>query len=175
MTIKERLDKEKDNLTKIILFYDGGLFYNCVEKSAYAFHTKIKPFKIHVKTLKGLEEPYISLGVPVDKIDSYLQGYKFEKDENNNIIAHLKNSIDIDVFLSWKQNILAQYSQDKQNKDTSNKKDVLSKENTQTNDDKIIIFQCLHEIRALNIASMTPMEAMNVLNELHQRVKNINI
>lgn len=164
MTIRERLEKEKDNLTKIILFYDRGLFYNCVEKSAYAFHTQIKPFKIHVKTLKGYEEPYISLGVPADKINSYLQGYEFEKDENDNIIARLKKPIDKNVFLLWKQNMIAKHGDVKKNKEISNQKE-----------DEIIISQCLHEIRTLNIASMTPMEAMNVLNNLHQRIKNISI
>ena len=164
MTIRERLEKEKDNLTKIILFYDRGLFYNCVEKSAYAFHTQIKPFKIHVKTLKGFEEPYISLGVPADKIDSYLQGYEFEKDENDNIIARLRKPIDTNVFLLWKQNIITKHDDVKKNKQISNQKE-----------DEIIISQCLHEIKTLNIASMTPMEAMNVLNNLHQRIKNISI
>ena len=164
MTIRERLEKEKDNLTKIILFYDRGLFYNCVEKSAYAFHTQIKPFKIHVKTLKGFEEPYISLGVPADKIDSYLQGYEFEKDENDNIIARLRKPIDTNVFLLWKQNMIAKHSDVKKDKEISNQKE-----------DEIIISQCLHEIKTLNIASMTPMEAMNVLNNLHQRIKNISI
>ena len=164
MTIRERLEKEKDNLTKIILFYDRGLFYNCVEKSAYAFHTQIKPFKVHVKTLKGIEEPYISLGVPADKIDSYLQGYEFEKDENDNIIARLRKPIDKNVFLLWKQNMITKHGDVKKNKEISNQKE-----------DEIIISQCLHEIRTLNIASMTPMEAMNVLNNLHQRIKNISI
>ena len=89
MTFKERLDKERDNHAKIILFNDGGLFFNLVERSAYAFHTRIKPFKVHVKTLKGLDEPFVSIGVPVEKIDEYLQGLTIEADGPGNISAHL--------------------------------------------------------------------------------------
>ena len=87
MTFKERIDNEKDNLTKIVLYNDRGLFFNLVERSAYAFVTRIKPFKVHVKTLKGLDMPYVYIGVPVEKQNKYLEGLTVTKDDQGNVTA----------------------------------------------------------------------------------------
>ena len=180
MTFKERLDKEKDNLTKIILFNDRGLFFNLVERSAYAFHTRIKPFKVHVKTLKGLDKPYVSLGVPVDKADEYLQGMTTEKDEQGNLIANLNEPIDERAFLSWKEHIIDNNIQknnnvesDKHSGSSAIKNEPRPKENH--SEDENIIQQCFQEVKLLNLASMTPMEAMLYLNSLQQKLKDIKL
>jgi hypothetical protein len=178
MTFKERLDREKDNLTKIILFNDRGLFFNLVERSAYVFHTRIKPFKVHVKTLKGVDMPFVYIGVPVDKIDEYLQGMTIEKDEQGNVIAHLNDPIDERAFLAWKEHIINQRNKNNfaTEAEISSFPLVAREElvDKQTEND-ITIRQCLQEVKQLNIASMTPMEAMLYLNSLQKRLKDINL
>ena len=178
MTFKERLDREKDNHTKIILFNDRGLFFNLVERSAYAFHTRIKPFKVHVKTLKGLDKPFVYIGVPVDKTDEYLEGLTSEKDEQGNIIAQLKEPIDEHAFLAWKEHII---NQNKQGKASTEQEPIMFPSVTCENrpdehsEECDIIRQCFQKVKQLNIASMTPMEAMLYLNNLQQELKNINL
>lgn len=176
MTFKERLDIEKNNLTKIILFNDKGLFFNLVERSAYAFHTRIKPFKVHVKTLKGLDKPFVYIGVPVDKTDKYLQDMSVEKDEMGNLVAQLKDPIDEQAFHLWKEHVI------NENKTTIGVKGslvptVVCEENIDKHqtENESIVRKCLQEVKQLNIASMTPMEAMLYLNTLQQKLKDINL
>ena len=178
MTFKERLDKERDNHAKIILFNDGGLFFNLVERSAYAFHTRIKPFKVHVKTLKGLDEPFVSIGVPVEKIDEYLQGLTIEADGPGNISAHLPEPIDENAFLAWKKHIIEEENVKKATASKPARIPVTSpapSDDDMINNDDVVIRQCFQDVNTLNIASMTPMEAMLYLNSLQQKLKNLKL
>lgn len=179
MTFKERIDNEKDNLTKIVLYNDRGLFFNLVERSAYAFCTRIKPFKVHVKHLKGLDIPFVSIGVPVEYKDEYLQGLTVTTDDRGNVTALLKEPIDENAFQAWKKHIIEQ----KGRKDAVRIKQDIFPEDSVHEDvpgvipdgDDSVIRQCLQEIKKLNIASMTPMEAMNCLNTLQQKLKGIEL
>ena len=179
MTFNERIINEKDNLTKIILYYDRGLFYNLVERSAYAFNTRIKPFKVHVKTLKSLDKPFVSIGVPVKMIDKYLHGLTYTSDDNGNVTALLAEPIDENAFQAWKKHILERnergnYQLQNQNvlpPDTFEEKAPEPLHNENEN----IIHECLMEIKTLNLASMTPMDAMLFLNGIQQKLKDIDI
>ena len=178
MTFKERINNEKDNLTKIVLYNDKRLFFNLVERSAYSFCTRIKSFKVHVKTLKGLDMPYVSIGVPVEKVDEYLNGLTITKDDQGNVTALLAEPIDENAFQAWKKHVIEQKEIERTNetipvnelhsdsqKESSNKQD----ENTS------FIRNCFMEVKTLNLASMTPMEAMLFLNELQIKLKNIDL
>ena len=178
MTFKERIDNEKDNLTKIVLYNDRGLFFNLVERSAYAFCTRIKPFKVHVKTVKGLDAPFVSIGVPVDKVDEYLSNLTVTKDDSGNVTALLTEPVDENAFQAWKKHIIEQKNAAKI------KYEALALPADSVHEDapeevqscnNIILRQCLQEVKTLNIASMTPMEAMLYLNSLQQKLKDVNI
>ena len=179
MTYKERLNNEKDNLTKIILYDDKGLFLQAVERSAYAFHTRIKPFKVHVKTLKDFDGYYMEIGVPSGKVDTYLSGLTVNKEGNGIITAILDEPIDENAFQAWKKHIIEQ----KEIENTAKiQQDSLSAESVPVDAHEIrndcidsVIRQCLQEIKTLNIASMTPMEAMVYLNSVQQRFKGVDI
>ena len=174
MSFKERLNREKNNHSAIILFNDRGLFYNVLERSAYAFHTRIRPFKVHVKTLKGLDNPFVSIGVPVAQIDTYLKFLNFTTDDQGNVTAQLDKTIDEKDFQEWKKLILDNYN-DK--KEKAEKTFILEEqiENTDKQEENIILRQYFQEVKTLNIASMTPMEAMLYLNSLQQKLKNVEL
>lgn len=174
MTFIERLNREKDNHSAIILFYDRGLFYNVLERSAYAFHTRIRPFKVHVKTLKGLDGPFVSIGVPVAQINTYLKFLNFTTDDQGNVTAQLDNAIDEKDFQKWKKHILYNYNEKKEKVE---KTFILEEqiENTDKQEENIILRQCFQEVKTLNVASMTPMEAMLYLNNLQQKLKNVKL
>ena len=178
MTYKERIDREKDNLNTIILHSDGGLFYNLYERSAYAFNTRIKPFKVHVKTLKALSSPYISIGVPTSKVNDYLNGLELCKDNPEYLVATLKEPIDENAFQAWKKHFIEQ----KEIENTSETIPVLDvhsdsqTEGTTKKDENIsFVRTCFQDVKMLNLASMTPMEAMLFLNELQIKLKNIDL
>lgn len=174
MTFKERLNREKDNHSAIILFNDRGLFYNVLERSAYAFHTRIRPFKVHIKTLKGLDDPFVSIGVPVDQIDTYLKSLNFTTDGQGNVTAQLDKAIDEKDFQEWKKHILDNYNEKKEKAENTF---ILEEqiEDTDKQEENIILRQCFQEVKTLNIASMTPMEAMLYLNSLQQKLKNVKL
>ena len=174
MTFKERLNREKDNHSAIIFYNDRGLFYNVLERSAYAFHTRIRPFKVHVKTLKGLDDPFVTIGVPVAQIDTYLKFLNFTTDGQGNVTAQLDKAIDEKDFQEWKKHILDNYNE---KKEKAEKTFVLEEqiEDTDKQEENIILRQCFQEVKTLNIASMTPMEAMLYLNSLQQKLKNIKL
>lgn len=174
MTFKERLNREKDNHSAIILFNDRGLFYNVLERSAYAFNTRIKPFKVHVKTLKGLDDPFVSIGVPVAQKDTYLKFLNFTTDDQGNVTAQLDKAIDEKDFQEWKKHILDNYNE---KEEKAEKTFILEEqiENTDKQEENIILRQCFQEVKTLNIASMTPMEAMLYLNSLQQKLKNVKL
>lgn len=178
MTYKERIDREKDNLSSIILHSDGGLFYNLYERSAYAFNTRIKPFKVHVKTLKALPSPYIYIGVPTSKVDDYLNGLELCKDNPEFLVATLKESIDENAFQAWKKHFIEQKEIEKTNEtipvidlQNDSKTEILNKQDDNTS----FVRNCFMEVKTLNLASMTPMEAMLFLNNLQMKLKNIDL
>ncbi len=179
MTFKERLNKEKDNHSKIILFNDKGLFYNVLERSAYAFHTRIRPFKVHVKALKGLDEPFVSIGVPVAQKDTYLKFLSVTTDDQGNVIAQLDEAIDENDFQAWKKHIIEQNNSSKENVDDITLFPAQTGHNSNpgpvNNENETIIRQCVAEVKTLNIAAMTPMEAMMFLNELQIKLKNVSL
>ncbi len=178
MTYKERINLEKDNLTTIILHSDGGLFYNLYERSAYAFNTRIKPFKVHVKTLKALSSPYISVGVPTSKVNDYLNGLELSKDNPEYLVAKLKEPIDENAFQAWKRHFIEQKEIEKKNETIpvldihrNSQKETPCKQDENTS----LVRNCFMEVKTLNLASMTPMEAMLFLNELQMKLKNIGL
>ena len=178
MTFKERIDREKGNLTEIVLHNDRGLFFCLVERSAYAFHTRIKPFKANVKTLKGLDAPYVSIGVPVNKAEEYLSGLSFNKDEQGNIIARLDEPIDEQAFQAWKQHVISLAEEKKRSEASPTEKmpdDAVSPSPSALSEEDNIILDCAREVKMLNIASMTPMDAILFLSGLQQKLKDVNL
>lgn len=158
MTFKERIDNEKNNLERMFLYYDRGLFFSLVERSAYAFHTRIKPFKANIKSLKGLHEPYVTLGFPVNKKDEYLNGLSYEDDGQGCITVKLDEPIDENAFQAWKKHIMEQNLTVHKNEDNNS-----------------LLRQCLLEVQTLNIAAMTPMDAIMFLNSLQVKLKNVKL
>ena len=102
----------------------------------------------------------------------------FEKDEQGNVIAHLTESIDERAFLAWKEHIINQRNNNNFTTEAEISsfplaaREELADKPTENN---IIIRQCLQEVKQLNIASMTPMEALLYLNNLQKKLKDINL
>lgn len=179
MTFSERIQKENNNHSKIFLYYDRGLFFNLVNQSAYAFHTRIKPFKVHVKTLKNHNAPYVTLGFPVSKKNDYLDGLSWEDDGIGCITVTLEEKIDERAYQAWKEHIINQYKQETKEQYLQEESlfDLTCKEMAEENNNEELLFvkQCLKEIQTLNIAAMTPMQTMLFLNDLHGKLKNVKL
>ena len=63
MTKLEIVDRERLS-DGTILLYPEGMFYKAYEQSAFILCTKVHPFKVSVRDLKGLDGPLVSVGFP---------------------------------------------------------------------------------------------------------------
>ena len=174
MTYKEKVEREKENSNKIVLYPEGSLFLNAFERSAYAFCYCIKAFKVNVKMLKSLEEPCVNVGFPTSKLDEYFKGYKIEKGDDCYIIP-LDEEIDEADFKLWKASIIEEYIQNQKGSEEDEKIQTKNTEFIQKemNGEMQVIQKCIKDIKELNMAMMTPMEAMNFLSNIQGRLKNI--
>ena len=170
MTLKERVRREEGNHDSMIVYADGGLFYNLYERSAYAFCTRIKSFKVNVKTIQGLDAPFVSIGVPVNRKEEYLPDLAADPDDEKCFRIRLKDPVDEESFIKWK-NLAVSNDEEIRRLRHVKRRGVPEPDNT----DYTTVRHCIIEIKGLNMASMTPMDAMNFLHTMQERLKDINV
>lgn len=182
MTILERIKREKDNLTQIIAYKSGGLFLTMYEVSAFAFCSRIKQCKVNVKSLKGLPGPYVWIGVPAAKfMDIIIKDMTVMEETPEYITIILENPTDTEGYLRWREEASRSHEEQVRQKKLIGAKEMeavqqsvnkpvaqIEHEDSGTEDVKA----CVREIIGLNMAAMTPMEAMNFLNRIHGRLRN---
>ena len=54
--------------------YREGSFYKAYQKSAWLLCTQVHPFKVSVRSLKGLDGPLLSVGFPISSLDKFAAG-----------------------------------------------------------------------------------------------------
>ena len=57
-----------------VYLYPEGAFYKAYQKSAWILRTKVHPFKLSSRSLKGLEAPLLSVGFPQSSLDKFSTG-----------------------------------------------------------------------------------------------------
>lgn len=111
MKIKEKLYQEDMNRNKLIL-YKEGIFFKAYDRSAYAFHTRIKPFQLKLKTIdipkdrdifpKGyITEAYITLGFPIAQQEKYIGNLLIVEDTPELLIVELTEDINEEDYNAW--------------------------------------------------------------------------
>lgn len=103
MTTKGIMELERENLHTIILLREG-IFWKAYEKSAYAFHHQIQPYKLTKKHVPSVNGELVSLGFPTGVTDNLLSGRKVLLSEDYKMIIE-SESIDIAAFEAWKEQI----------------------------------------------------------------------
>ena len=61
MTKLEIIDRERRS-DGTVLLYPEGMFYKAYEQSAFILCTKVHPFKVSARELKGMDGPLVSVG-----------------------------------------------------------------------------------------------------------------
>ena len=54
-----------------IYLYSEGAFYKAYQKSAWLLCTRVHPFKVSARLLKGLDGPLLSVGFPKSSLDKF--------------------------------------------------------------------------------------------------------
>ena len=175
MTYKERIDKEDRNHNCLIL-YKEGIFFKAYEQSAYVFHTRIAPFQLKVKTLKDVEQPYITLGFPQSQQEKYLSGLKIIEENPEYLIAELPEPINKDAFVSWKLGVLASTATQEPSSDAGEgAKHPDAQPERELTEENAALAALLNKVLDLNLAAMTPMAAFNFLYQFQTDLKQISL
>ena len=64
----------EDSNPGVIYLYPEGAFYKAYQKSAWLLCTRVHPFKVSVRPLKGLTGPLLSVGFPMSSLDKFSAG-----------------------------------------------------------------------------------------------------
>ena len=73
MTKLEICTLEASNPGQVYL-YPEGAFYKAYQKSAWLLCTRVHPFKVSARGLKGLDGPLLSVGFPQSSLDKFSAG-----------------------------------------------------------------------------------------------------
>ncbi len=71
--VKSILSLEASN-QYVIHLHKEGLFYVAYERSCYAFHRYIKPFKLAKRFVKSVGQEVVKLGFPVSSLEKLIGG-----------------------------------------------------------------------------------------------------
>ena len=57
-----------------VYLYPEGAFYKAYQQSAWLLCTRVHPFKVSARSLKGLGVPLLSVGFPQSSLDKFSAG-----------------------------------------------------------------------------------------------------
>lgn len=179
MKVKERLQREKDNLDKIIVYSDGGKFARIYEHSAFAFYTRVEEFKVLVSLNKDLNEKFFHIGFPRETLEKRLKKYTSEViDEKLTIYTvQLDKPINLEEYENWK--IQMEEEDVKHRQKIAEEKEKLKSQNKGADtalesaggSPSVTSQEAVDEILALNILETTPLKALAFLADIQTRLR----
>ena len=105
MTVKEIIELEEHNTDKIYLLKEG-IFYRAYNESAMRLSSSFKPYQIHSKYIKNVNQTIYYCGFPLivlEKLKEWAKtnGYGFAEEEKQAVIT-CKNPVAED-YEKWKE------------------------------------------------------------------------
>lgn len=88
-----------------VLLYPEGMFYKAYEQSAFILCTKVHPFKVSVRELKGMDGPLVSVGFPQSSLSRWTAESSIEPYGDGVMAVHLPGNIDLSGFPEWKSGL----------------------------------------------------------------------
>lgn len=95
------------------LFREGN-FYKAYERSAYLLCTFVHPFKVNVRSLKGLDEPLVSIGFPLSSYEKFCSGMIPEAPiagQPDSVVLSISPKPDFAGFVLWKSSVSKERSE----------------------------------------------------------------
>lgn len=102
VTQKEIIEIEETN-TGVIRLYLEGTFYKAYERSAFAFCTRVKDYKILRKESKTLGRDILYVGFPMSALDKTLSQCMTRPVDDRAIDVILSYPIDVSEFITWRE------------------------------------------------------------------------
>lgn len=82
--------------------YREGSFYKAYQKSAWLLCTQVHPFKVSVRSLKGLDGPLLSVGFPISSLDKFAAGLVVNPTRPGNALPQATGTIPISTMFMTK-------------------------------------------------------------------------
>ena len=101
LTQKEIIDREQTNTDSVWLYLEGS-FYKAYERSAFAFCTRIKDYKVLRKESKTLGRDILYVGFPMTALDRTLGNAMTRKVDEVVIDVMLSYPINENEFFQWR-------------------------------------------------------------------------
>ena len=148
----------------MIHLHKEGLFYVAYERSCYAFHRYIKPFKLSKRYVKSAGQEVVKLGFPSSGLEKLMEGRIYEHITDKRVAVTLKEeeTIDETAFSEWKKNIEMQPPK------------ITTVSAPQLQDaHKFESDRLIRMILTFPLESRTPMDCMNFVSELKRTIMNL--
>ena len=86
-----------------VYLYPEGAFYKAYQKSAWLLCTRVHPFKVSVRPLKGLDGPLLSIGFPQSSLDKFSAGLAVAENPSvgGSKILCFNELISLDGYAEW--------------------------------------------------------------------------
>ena len=93
-----------------VYLYPEGAFFKAYQKSAWLLCTRVHPFKVSARPLKGLEGPLLSVGFPQSSLDKFSAGYQVAENTSGGGYKQLifNELIDFAPYEEWRSGFVAQ-------------------------------------------------------------------
>lgn len=140
---------EQENSDRIVL-YKERLFWIAYERSAYLFHTHVRPYRAQRKYIKKIGCEVVSLGFP-DSVLAIVGAPVIEQCEGK-IVFQAPAKVDETAFAKWKDEALLYVKQPK----FAPARDNVDK----------LTEQMVKRLREFNVESKTPVECMIFLADI---------
>lgn len=175
------VEQESRNVSEIHL-YREGLFWKAYERSAYAFHTRVRPFKLTKRYVKSLPGELVSLGFPASQLTVLFPADRISLQTDEQVCI-LTEPIDVDAFPAWKAGIPLMPSGNGKKTEQAAKQDMPAALRMQDAPqpcavtpflpgmDDTAAKQVVMKLMDYNLADSTPMETMQFVSELKMLLK----
>ena len=89
-----------------VYLYPEGAFYKAYQHSAWLLCTRVHPFKVSARPLKGLDGPLVSVGFPQSSLDKFAAGLRvadFPSVPGGKVLEGWEEAVDFDGFAQWRE------------------------------------------------------------------------
>lgn len=172
MNCKLIVEQESQNTSEIRL-YREGLFWKAYERSAYAFYTRVKPFKLTKRYVKLLSDELVSLGFPASQLTVLFPADRISLQTDEQVCIRTE-PIDVDAFPAWKAGIALMPAGNGKKTEQAAKQDmppVCAVTPFLPDMDETAAKQVVLKLMDYNLADSTPMETMQFVSELKMLLK----
>ena len=191
MTYIERLQNEKANLYGHIFMYeDGSKFVRALERSAYMFCQVFKPFTTVTSNNKEYGA-YVYIGFNKEQLERFTShpDYVYDKKVDGTVTIHTltrKTPMDFpeEEYIRWKDKALAAKDKKPQKEASSVPENVHARQDEHPQESTPASAETtadaatsliIADIMSQQLSNYTPMQALNYLNSLQERIRHERI